>query len=268
MGRRRIEETYFKLKRTSCIRYKTPLSYYPEVFSVSTGLVKQWARFLGLVAVPGLYQDLSLEKGKYEGGFKVWESTRDLIKFLTEDQIIINELLHRGAPFKSLELGAGSSLATLALLSRLIKDPLFDNHYEFHIQDYNWEVLASLTLMNFASNLPLDYLEALIETRCLQFFYGHWNNFKASSKYDLIIMSEVIYDAENYEALHNILAQYTKKNGFVVLATKDTYFGLSGGLYTWVDYMKSKKIFKVDTRISVTTTNIPRSILIMKRSND
>lgn len=222
---------------------------------------------MSLVTVPGLYSDLDLDKGNYEGGFKVWESTGDLIRFITEDQENLNHLLHNNREFRALELGAGAGLPTLSLIGRILQDPLMQSNYSIHVQDYNWEVLASLTLINFTVNLPADYLQALISTKCLRCFYGDWKDFRCQSnyKYNLIYMSEVIYNMENYDSLHTLLDRHLKKNGLVVIATKNTYFGLTGGLIAWVDHLREKNIFIVHRHIRVTTLNIPRSILIIKR---
>lgn len=243
-------------------------SYFNEIFSVPKGVVKHWTRSLSLVSVPGLYSDLDLDKGKYEGGFKVWEATGDLVRFITYDQDIIKQtLLNTRSTLKVLELGAGSGLASLAMLGRIIADQDFNSNYKIHLQDYNWQVLASLTLINFAVNLPEDYLKALIDTNCLRFFHGDWSNFrnKTSYKYNLIMMSEAIYNSDNYNSLHDLLDRHLKHNGYIVIATKDTYFGLSGGLYSWLDYVATRDIFTPCKVIKIPKTNIPRSILILRR---
>lgn len=259
-----------KIRRESKTRIKTKSNYLPEVFSVPKGIVKQWTRSMSLVSVPGLYSDLDLEKGKYEGGFKVWESTPDLIRFISEDNSVMEELLHRQSnKLKALELGAGASLPSLALLNRLIEDSRFKSEYRIHVQDYNWEVLASSSLLNFAVNLPLNYFQALIETKCLRFFYGDWKDFRSQStyRYDLITMSEVLYNSDNYESLFNLLNKHLKRNGYIVIATKNTYFGLSGGLYSWLDFLDTKGVFRLNKLIHISANNIPRSILVLKRSS-
>lgn len=260
---------YSQLRQESRVRLRLASSYFPEVFSVSKNIVKSWTRSLSLVTVPGLYSDLDLEKDKYEGGFKVWEGTCDLVKFLTEDQDIVKNLMDREATLRVLELGAGSGLASLSFISRLVYDKNFKSEYRIHLQDYNWEVLASLTLINLAANLPRTYLEALIHTKCLKFFYGDWGNFrnKDNYKYDLIMMSEAIYNSDNYQSLHDLLDRHLKRNGRIIIATKDTYFGLSGGLYSWLDYLETKSVFAPYKIIKVSTSNIPRSILILSRIN-
>lgn len=258
---------YSKIRRDSKIRIELGPSFFSEIFSVPKNIVKQWTRSLSLVSVPGLYSDLDLENGKYEGGFKVWEGTSDLVKFLTRDQHIMKELFHRKKTLKILELGAGAGLASLAMLSRLISDQDFNSNYRIHLQDYNWQVLASLTLINFAVNLPENYLKALIETNCLRFFYGDWKSFrnKTDYKYDLIMMSEAIYNFDNYDPLHDLLNRHLKRNGYIVIATKDTYFGLSGGLYSWLDYVATRNTFTPCKVIKIPRTSIPRSILILRR---
>ena len=179
----------------------------------------------------------------------------------------MRNLLDRESTLRVLELGAGSGLASLALISRLVYDRNFKSEFRIHLQDYNWEVLSSLTFINFAVNLPRNYLEALLCTKSLRFFYGDWANFRKNSsfKYDLIIMSEVLYNTDNFESLHQLLDGHLTSNGYIVIATKDTYFGLSGGIYAWLDFMETKKIFKTYKHVKVTTTNIPRSILVLTR---
>lgn len=40
-------------------------------------------------STPGLTSESDLEPSKYEGGFKVWESTKDLIELLYEDPDLV-----------------------------------------------------------------------------------------------------------------------------------------------------------------------------------
>lgn len=258
------DEAHTKIKRESKVRFLTKNTYYDEVFSVSKRIIKLWSRSLNLVSVPGLYSDIDIQSGKYEGGFKVWECAGDLIKFISEDRLI-DHILHRRNThsFKALELGAGAALPSITLLSRIIGDEDYELSYRIHVQDYNWQVLASVTLMNFAINFPLDYFEALLRTKSLRFYHGHWKNWQGHHKYDLIMMSEVIYNADSFDSLHNLLANGLKKTGYAVMATKNTYFGLSGGLEPWLSFIKSRDLFRVVDLLPVTTFNVPRSILII-----
>lgn len=258
-----------KIRRKSKIIIETPESYFSDVFSVPMNVIEQWIRSLNLKSVPGLNSRLDLDKGKYEGGFKVWECTNDLVNFLIKDDRYVGQLLHQDKGLRVLELGSGAALPSLALIGRLINDPIFQTNYKFHIQDYNWQVLASLSLMNFAVNLPQDYLRVLLDTRCLRYFYGDWRHFRVSkARYNLIIMSEVIYNSESYCPLHDLLVDHLDADGYIIIATKDTYFGLTGGLYSWVEYVDSRGLLTPCKIIQISNTNIPRSILIMKKTHE
>lgn len=260
-----LEEIYKKLRKNARVRVKMRNCHYRELFSVNKVIIKHWTRWLNLTSVPGLYSELDLVKGTYEGGFKVWESTKDLIKYLsTSETEMMCQLLYSPGTLRVLEIGAGSALPTMTLLNRICGDPAFNKPYEFHLQDFNWEVLASLSLINFAANFPIDFLEALIDKQCLRFFHGDWKNFKSDSRYNLIMMSEVIYNADNYESLHSLFIEHLDFDGYIVLATKNTYFGLSGDLYSWIQFVNSKKVFYQQQQIVITTSNIPRSIIIMR----
>lgn len=206
-----------------------------------------------------------LIKDKYEGGFKVWESTYDLITFITDNQDIIPQVTHGKKRFKALELGSGSSLASVALIKRLASDPECSKSYAIHLQDFNWEVPVSSALINLSINLPSDYLESLIDNRRLKLFHGHWRDFDSSKKYHLIIMSEVLYNSDNYPVLHDLLAKHIRKSGYIVIATKNTYFGLTGGLFEWLEYVESQGVLQKVNLISTATKNIPRSVLVMRR---
>lgn len=217
--------------------------------------------------MPGLKSNSDLQSGKYEGGFKVWESTYDLIKFINEDNVVIGDLLHRDGKIRLLELGAGSGLASLAFLTRLLHEPDFKFNYKIHLQDYNWQVLTTLTILNMGLNLPHEYLKEMLDLKAIRVFSGDWNNFSYKHKYHIIIMSEVIYNSKFYCSLHALLEKQLKNPGVIIIATKDTYFGLSGGLYSWLDFIKTKGIFYPANILKVSQNNIPRSILIMRRIN-
>jgi len=211
---------------------------------------------------------LDVKRGTYEGGFKVWEGTHDLVQFISKDEEFIGGLFRRNQGLKVLELGCGCGLASLAFISRLIASQEFDQNYQIHLQDYNWQVLTNYTMLNFGLNLPPDYFRALIKTKSLRFFYGDWTKFRGGHKgnnYDLILMSETIYDSSNYSALHDLLRLQLRQDGFIVMASKDVYFGLTGGLYSWLDFIATENVFIPIKTLKVNQTNIPRSILVLRK---
>lgn len=210
---------------------------------------------------------LDVQKGIYEGGFKIWEATNDLVDFIVQNDPLRTCIFDK-PQMRALELGCGSGLASLSLIARRLELDCDPDEFVIHVQDYNWEVLAISTLLNLSLNLPSEYLKSLMTTKHLRFYYGNWDKFKLNSKehqYDLIIMSETLYDYENYQALHDLLDNHLASDGFIVIATKDTYFGLTGSIYSWIDFVERGNKFTPHKIYKIPQTNIPRSILVMHR---
>ena len=165
-----------------------------------------------------------------------------------------------------MELGAGSSLPAIFCLDKLTSlDRKANQQYNVHVQDYNKEVLQYLFLPNLAINLGLEKAQHLIRCDKIKAFYGPWLGFHSCHKYDLIMMSETIYNVESYSSLHNLLISYLKPDGVIVLAAKDTYFGCTGSLFEWIDYVEKCGVLSIASIAQVNSQGIPRSIVTMKR---
>ncbi|KAI8884379.1 hypothetical protein K501DRAFT_182357 [Backusella circina FSU 941] len=83
-----------------------------------------------------------LIRGVYEGGFKTWECSVDMVQYLAslpEDQVTNKRIL---------ELGCGSSLPSLYLLRR-------HESNKVDVQDYNDQVLRYITIPNILLNTVL-----------------------------------------------------------------------------------------------------------------
>lgn len=260
-----VDTAIAKIKKSAIVKAQIPDSC--DIISSPRIVIDKWIKLMRFKdsKIPGLKSDSDLISGQYEGGFKIWESTYDLISFINEDKNVIGHLLSQNRKIRVLELGAGSSLATIAFINRLFAEPKFDSNYRIHIQDYNWQVLCTLSLINLALNLPLDYLTQAMSDKSIRMFSGDWKKFNYRHKYHLIMMSEVLYNNEFYESLHTLLENQLKDTGYIVIATKDTYFGLSGSLYRWLEFIEEKNSFYPADIIKVCKTNIPRTILIMRR---
>lgn len=90
-----------------------------------------------------------LTSGIYEGGFKTWECAVDLAGFVS------GSLEYAGTrPVHVIELGAGSAVPALVLLSELLKERLRGKKHDqmgkvkFTLCDYNEDVLRLGTAMN------------------------------------------------------------------------------------------------------------------------
>ncbi|KAG2171988.1 hypothetical protein INT43_001465, partial [Umbelopsis isabellina] len=84
-------------------------------------------------------ENTDLIKGIYEGGFKTWECSLDLVEFMhsMDDEAFANK--------KILELGCGSALPGIYLLMR-------NDTTRVDFQDYNEQVLQYITIPNIILN--------------------------------------------------------------------------------------------------------------------
>jgi len=76
-------------------------------------------------------------------------------------------------------------------------------------------------------------------------------------KYDILLMSEVIYKKENYEKVMKVIEGFMDGNGVTLLATKKYYYGVGGNLNEFLDCLDSqfsqfqyKELYIADAKIS------------------
>ncbi|KAL0094975.1 hypothetical protein J3Q64DRAFT_1716729 [Phycomyces blakesleeanus] len=95
-----------------------------------------------VVSMLNLSGNSDLIRGVYEGGFKTWECSVDLVQFLS--QLPKEQITNK----KILELGCGSSLPSLYLLSK-------NDSNKVDVQDYNEQVIRCITIPNILLNTIL-----------------------------------------------------------------------------------------------------------------
>jgi protein-histidine N-methyltransferase len=86
-----------------------------------------------------------LTAGIYEGGFKVWECSLDLVSHLSShfsSSAGITQLTGR----RIIELGAGAALPSLYLFSRVLQENV--HNVQFLLSDFNTDVLSLVTVPN------------------------------------------------------------------------------------------------------------------------
>lgn len=128
-------------------------------------------------------------------------------------------------------------------------------------QDYNESVVSRLVE---AHKSKLTEPE---RSKC-RYFFGSWDELLLQTpdeEFDVIIGSEILYNEENYPVIISILRNRLSVEGFGVIATKNMYFGLSGSLYSFLSSIKSISQLSAEI-INVNVQNIPRSLIIIKRS--
>jgi len=168
---------------------------------------------------------------KYEGGLKIWECTFDLGQYILEKEIEMENKL-------VMDLGCGAGLIGLLSLHK---------NSVVHFQDYNAEVLRSVTIPNVLLNFD-D--RTIILTKC-EFYAGDWASLAIlldddkSKKYDYIFTSETIYNPDNHKKLYEIFKTRLKADGTVFVAGKTYYFGVGGGMRQFENLMLKDGYFDV-----------------------
>jgi hypothetical protein len=89
-----------------------------------------------------------LIKGVYEGGFKTWECSIDLVEYMATGMTADESLVGK----KIMELGCGSGLPGIFALSQC-------GAARVDFQDYNMDVLTKITMPNVLLNVLPQVLE-------------------------------------------------------------------------------------------------------------
>ena len=189
-----------------------------------------------------------LSKGVYEGGFKVWECSEDLLKYCLANKIV-------KANQSVCDIGCGAGVLGILALRQKAS--------QVHLLDYNREVLQWFTLPNILNNLVTDD-ELLAGTLDRSKFYpGDWQMVDKEldgMQYDLMLTSETIYSKDNYPKLLALIKGHLKPDGVCLLAAKVYYFGLTGGCYEFIEFVQKDDALEID-EVETIEANLQRKIL-------
>eukprot|EP00761_Pharyngomonas_kirbyi_P007599 gb/GECH01007609.1/.p1 GENE.gb/GECH01007609.1/~~gb/GECH01007609.1/.p1 ORF type:complete len:315 (+),score=83.00 gb/GECH01007609.1/:1-945(+) len=202
-------------------------------------------------------QTHDLIPGTYEGGFKLWECSIDLCKFILDRRIDL-----KGK--RVMELGCGHGLPGILAL-KMGANVIF--------QDYNQEVIQNLTIPNVLLNVD----EKTAQDRT-EFFSGDWNKMEQllsqnehrshyRHTFDYILTSDTLYSVSSIPKLLNLMRfclkqpvhhsnisnsqHYPKENehdnnhpleqslkSVALIASKRYYFGVGGGVSELEDILE------------------------------
>ncbi|KAF7940232.1 uncharacterized protein EAE98_000359 [Botrytis deweyae] len=212
----------------------------------------------------GLGND-DVKTGVYEGGFKSWESSVDLVKVLSGRSIVGEG---RG---RVLELGCGTALPSLAVFQWFLENTTSSTSgLELGLADYNPTVLQLVTLPNillswaqitksesWEAEGELDIDEALISEFIsgltsrninISLFSGAWSpdfvslvtdKLHLSCESTIIIGAETIYSPAALKAfaetLMALLDLSTGSNKTALIGAKKVYFGVGGSIEDFIE---------------------------------
>ncbi|XP_022668546.1 histidine protein methyltransferase 1 homolog isoform X1 [Varroa destructor] len=183
----------------------------------------------------------------YEGGYKIWESTIDLLNVLSQRQELV-------CGRHVLDLGCGAGVGGL----RAVLDGASSVHFHDYVRGFyniviNASVLANLTIPNFRLlSSTIEVEEKKYTTQNVRFFAGDWTLFKNPMEYDLILTAETIYRRENYAILCDLFDRcLVPEKGQVIVAAKTIYFGVGGSMTEFRDCClrrgwKVETLFRMD----------------------
>lgn len=221
----------------------------------------------------GSSDDLDLKKDVYEGGFKLWECSYDLVD-LIESYWSKNVLNYNSY----LELGCGTSLPTAYLLSKVLSSGAPSTIHKVIISDFNVEVLRLVSIPNiiiswamtldpeergsfmdpevplgadelmFTPALISKFSETLQQNKIdLLLVHGSWGrtfcDLVSQLLPDLILSSETIYSTESLPVILDMLLHFMKQNTnyLSLIAAKEYYFGVGGSIIEFMQKLLNKK---------------------------
>lgn len=225
-----------------------------------------------LVGSENASDDVDLRTNVYEGGFKLWECSYDLVDEIDKLWKQGSLILHS----KFLEIGCGTSLPSCYLLTLLLQQDLATSR-SLVLSDFNYEVLRLVTvpnlLIHWASTLEPDFLHQLTgsdihlnndevflssdllkefenhlarKNLLLSFISGLWGSEFCKIAFtfspELILTSETIYSLDSVPILIDVLLQLaTPPNYLALVAAKSYYFGVGGSIKEFIDKTSEAK---------------------------
>lgn len=230
------------------VRVVLPDSALPELIGQeNSGAAPSCAQLANSDLIPDLY----------EGGFKLWEGTNDLLE-VVQHMARCGELEMEGATV--LEAGCGAGLPGVLAMTLGAQSCV--------MQDYNAAVLTEVTMPTF----QLNGLWPQVESGRVRFVSGDWSCVSAmlrtgNSGMDLILSAETIYNSESAKRLWQLVRENLSARGVALVAAKSYYFGVGGSVAEFKSMVTADSQFECRTvRVWEDGASNRRECLAIERS--
>lgn len=228
-----------------------------------------------------LTNESDLHKDYYEGGFKVWEGSYDLIDQLAAD-------LDVSKPQEIIEIGSGTSLPSSYIINRKFHMNT-DSPLVLILSDFNYEVLRLVTIPNIIINwylathpfvdqirltepLLAEFVNDLARLNIkIELIEGSWSpefiQLLQPYNFSLVLTAETIYSLESLPILCQILILAITTSNCrcqALVAAKNFYFGVGGSVNDFVNYMQRHS--QLDLQVSEVNSRLKRSVITVRKS--
>ncbi|BFZ64318.1 hypothetical protein YB2330_005461 [Saitoella coloradoensis] len=218
--------------------------------------------------------------GIYEGGFKTWECSIDLSRYLSAE-ISAGRLVF---PERVAELGCGSALPSMHLLHQA----LLEGHVlALTLQDYNASVLQHVTVPNiylawamsragaeeWEDDGEIDIMDEdktaflndlkrkNIQITLLSGGWGQEMLEYMNPAPTILLASETIYSPNSLPAFMDVLHGCCVAGSQALVAAKKVYFGVGGGVDEFKRAVETRNLFRSGVVDDVSTQGVARTIL-------
>jgi len=154
--------------------------------------------------------------GNIGKGYKETESLRSILRNSTTTSSSLSVM----------EFGVGHGVPLMSV-AKVLSDTTEAGEWEkirLEGLDYNTETIVEKTWGNIMVNFPSTHHPSFL------LYSGSWSNLPPTLKYDLLLFSETCYNEETTGDTVRLCRKHLKKEGVGVVAGKDFYFGVGGGV--------------------------------------
>lgn len=186
------------------------------------------------------------------------------------------------------QLGCGTALPSTYILLDLLRSDRQISPTTLHLCDFNETVLNLVTLPNLllayaqsesGQHFPqigdldlspefLSSFQSALSERGIELLFhsGPWEGLSipSTTEQTMVLTSETTYVPHGIQSLLAVLRSFRQDTTTTLIATKDYYFGLGGGVVAFLDALTDEERNRVEN-VWTSQTGVRRSVLEFRR---